>query len=372
MKIIHIFPYSARIPGGHSNAIREFITCQRAAGMEAFGISPCGTEGSTDGYELGEWIHELPFDRAETVFSRISGITDSKPAILHLHAVDRFNTELARQAVDHGLTVVLTSHGQLNCRSMLHGFQKAVYLAACRSPVRHAAGIHVLTQRERGRLRLMIPWFRGPIGIIPHVVEIPGDPPAADATPRDFKPLTILHIGRLDVQTKGLDLLVEGFAKSGLDQARLILAGPDWNNGRAMLETLARDLGCAGRVEFPGAVYGADKERLLDSADLFVAASRWDAFNISLVEAMARGVPALVSDRLNLATALAAADAAAVVACSAKGIANELLTLANDPLRRTRLGHQGREWTRTNCSPDKIGSGFGEFYQRIHKKAQVV
>ena len=40
MKIIHIFPFSVRASGGHSNAILEFIACQRAAGLDVTGLSP--------------------------------------------------------------------------------------------------------------------------------------------------------------------------------------------------------------------------------------------------------------------------------------------------------------------------------------------
>ena len=363
MNIFHIFPYSVRLSGGHSNAIRGLINCQRAAGLSAFGISPLPTDATPDAADAGEWIHEIPFDNPAAIFARIRDLAGDGPAILHLHAIDRFSTQLAADAGKHGFKVVITSHGQLNCRSLIHGIQKAVYLAAFRSPLRHAAGIHVLTLRERKRLRLMIPWFRGHIATIPHVVEAPAaTAPASSGNPIA---LTILHLGRLDVNHKGLDILLRAFAKSGLNQARMVLAGPDWNQGRATLEAEAAALGCLDRVEFPGAIYGEAKDRLLRSADLFVACSRWEAFNLSLVEAMARGTPVLVSDRLNLAPALADDDAAEVAGCSVKAMSKALRRLGEDPARRQHLAVQARQWAEMNTSGPAVGCQFAEFYRRL-------
>ena len=39
MNVVHVFPYTPKISGGHSNAIRGFIACQRAKGIHAVGIA---------------------------------------------------------------------------------------------------------------------------------------------------------------------------------------------------------------------------------------------------------------------------------------------------------------------------------------------
>lgn len=62
---------------------------------------------------------------------------------------------------------------------------------------------------------------------------------------------------------------------------------------RANLEALASELGIADRVRFLG--WRADVGPLLESADVFVLASRFEGMSNSLMEAMAAGVPALVS-----------------------------------------------------------------------------
>lgn len=362
MQILQVFPYSARAPGGHSNAIREFIHCQKAAGLSVSALSPWTGETFANAQALPEDTREISYADLSEVLKDIEHQSGGRPMIVHLHAIDRFHTDLAREVTKRGMRVVLTSHGQLNFRSGLHALQKFLYLTLCETPVNHACGLHVLTERERRRLRFLAPTYRGTVTALPHVIRLPECPPS----PRQpKKPFTILHLGRLDIQTKGLDLLLEGFARAEAPNARLVLAGPDWNGGRARLERMASSLRCGDRVDFPGAVYGSAKEQFLESASLFVAASRWDAFNISLAEALARGLPALISNRLNLAPELKDAHAVETCACSASGFANALKRVIRDEPRLNTLSAAGRHWVKTRCGPEQVGSGFVTIYQDV-------
>jgi glycosyltransferase involved in cell wall biosynthesis len=370
MKIIHIFPYSARASGGHSNAIVEFIACQRATGLDVIGLSPLPPEDIHNGTLPAAGVREMDFTDPTFVNAEIIRIADHQPAVMHVHAVNRFTGRLVEYARKAGLAVVLTSHGQLNFRNALHAVEKLFYLSFISPQVRHSDGIHVLTQKARQRLRLIIPGYKGLISVLPHTIH---EPPVDDGhgehpqSPEQCmgKPFTLIYLGRLDVRTKGLDLLLEGFAKARLHQAKLVLAGPDWQNGRTILEKLSRALGCAHQVEFPGAVYGADKERLLASADLYVAASRWDAFNISLAEALRREIPTVVSEGLHLAQDLAAAGGAEVVACSAPAIANAIRVLSRDADRRRTIASHGKAWVIAHCSQEQVGAGFAAFYEKV-------
>ncbi|MES2474547.1 MAG: glycosyltransferase family 4 protein [Verrucomicrobiota bacterium] len=364
--VVHLFPYSARMPGGHSNAIREFIDCQRAAGIDSFGLSPTTDEIFSNAVEPGLHCGEIPFENPTQVFAEISNRCTSKGDILHLHAISPLTTSIARLARSYGIKVVLTSHGQLNASGFLHFAKKTIYLALHPSPVRHAHGIHVLTQCEKHRLRFMLPWFRGKVTVIPHVVAIPARFAAFKPRSRDDDgERVILYLGRLDVRTKGLDLLLQAFAQARLPKVRLILAGPDWNHGKQDLESLAKRLGCRDQIEFPGAVYGENKERMLASADLFVATSRWDAFNLSVVEALARGIPTLISKRLNLAPQLEAAEAAIIVDCEPSKITAAIEAALGSPTKRTKTGLAGRAWVESNTSPAAVSAKFAAFYNLL-------
>lgn len=104
--------------------------------------------------------------------------------------------------------------------------------------------------------------------------------------------LRILAVGRL-TGYKGFDVLLRAMAKTG---AELVIAGSGAE--RTRLERWTRDLQITDRVRFAGAVSNATRNALLESCDLLCLPSlnRAEAFGISVLEAMAVGKPALVSN----------------------------------------------------------------------------
>src|ERR1039458_7980616 len=85
--------------------------------------------------------------------------------------------------------------------------------------------------------------------------------------------IVLIFLGRMDVWVKGLDLLVQAFSCLPPDRFRLLMVGPDWQEGRAKLEHLAERFGCRNRIRFLGPIYGDKKWSLLRMADIFVSPS---------------------------------------------------------------------------------------------------
>jgi glycosyltransferase involved in cell wall biosynthesis len=102
----------------------------------------------------------------------------------------------------------------------------------------------------------------------------------------------ITFIGRLDEQ-KGLDLLLEATAHLEMGEEGvevwLVGDGPE----RAVLQRLATKLGVGGRVKFWG--YQTHIERYLYASDIFALPSRYEGMPVVLLEALAAGVPCVVS-----------------------------------------------------------------------------
>ena len=369
MNIVHVFPYSARVSGGHSNAIRSFIACQRAKGINAVGISPKPDERAVEvdwGFPLAE-VDSIWTLGWESVAERF-GLRVGK-SLLHLHSVDRRYTPWLGDLRRAGVPYVLTSHGQLSYRSAWGWLKKFVYLNLVdRGPTR-AAGLQVLTKLAVRHARCLLPGFRGATLVQGNLLSLPNLaalPPAARSEygiPGDA--FVVIFLGRLDVRVKGLDFLVEAFARLPSSRARLLLAGPDWNQGKVELEQLAVRCGCGERICFTGPVYGDKKWSLLRMADLFVSPSRWEAFNIAQAEAMAVGLPVLTSTKVNLAPELGEADAAVLVPPAVRPLTRAIGALEADPERRRALGAQGKAWADRNCDPDRAGVRFAEFYHSI-------
>lgn len=111
----------------------------------------------------------------------------------------------------------------------------------------------------------------------------------------------LLFLGRIHVK-KGCDLLVEAFAESAKRDAslHLVMAGPDQTGWQAELQKRCAALGIAERVTWPGMVGGDLKWGALRAADAFILPSHHENFGIAVAEAMACGVPVLISDKVNI------------------------------------------------------------------------
>ncbi len=102
----------------------------------------------------------------------------------------------------------------------------------------------------------------------------------------------ITFIGRLDEQ-KGVDLLLEATAQllPGEKEVEIWLVGD--GPIRAELQQLAARLGIEDRVKFWG--YQAQIERYLYASDIFALPSRYEGMPVVLLEALAAGIPCVVS-----------------------------------------------------------------------------
>ncbi|QPC82929.1 glycosyltransferase [Phototrophicus methaneseepsis] len=104
-----------------------------------------------------------------------------------------------------------------------------------------------------------------------------------------------LFIGRLDPYQKGLEYAIRAFAKADLPDSRLALVGPDHKGSLSTLMTLVDTLGMTEQIIFTGPLYDEDKLSALAAADVFVHTSLWEGHSFSILEAMANGVPCLVT-----------------------------------------------------------------------------
>ena len=132
--------------------------------------------------------------------------------------------------------------------------------------------------------------------ISPLGVEAPNEAPAEEFFARHPEARgrrIVLFLGRLHPK-KGCDLLLEAFARLPNEESLLlVLAGPDQSNGELQKR--------AGRnVIFTGMLEGSLKWSALRAAEVFILPSHQENFGLSVVEALACSVPALISDRVNI------------------------------------------------------------------------
>jgi len=374
VNVVHVFPYTPSVRGGHANAIRSFISCQRAKEINAVGIAPTADGEAPEagwGFPLVE-VDSLWHLRWATIAARLA--VPPGNTVLNFHSVTLQLAPLLSDLRRAGVPYVLTSHGQLSFRGALHGFKKFAYLNFVNRGPRKAAGLHMLTTAADRRLNRLMPYYRGLRLIQGNVVQLPDLAQLPAASRSDYgipqAAFVLVFLGRLDVWVKGLDLVVEAFSCLPSERFRLVVAGPDWEGGKAKLEQQAQSLGCRNRIHFVGPVFGEKKWSLLRMADLFVSPSRWEAFSVAHAEALALGLPVVSSDQIAVAADLRAADAARLTPLAAEPLAKAIALLEADRTLGRALGNRGKAWAEMNCNPDRASVRFRDFYQSILERAR--
>jgi phosphatidylinositol alpha-1,6-mannosyltransferase len=169
----------------------------------------------------------------------------------------------------------------------------AVFVRDLRWQCSHACAVAYVTE---GALQARYPARPGSFVTHYSSVDLGGD--AMIAKPRRHPgPLgspRLVTVGQLEQLYKGTDLLLGALrllVDAGLDP-HLVIVGE--GRQRPALEQLARSLGVADRVRFTGLLPAGEAVRAeLDAADLFVLPSRAEGLPRALIEAMARGLPAI-------------------------------------------------------------------------------
>jgi glycosyltransferase involved in cell wall biosynthesis len=146
--------------------------------------------------------------------------------------------------------------------------------------------------------------------------------------------LIVLYLGRL-APKKRPELLVDAMTRLP-PGTRLAFVGPDEDGTRARLESQASRLGVADQVLFTGPLYGADRGGALLDADVFALPSQNENFGNAIVEAMAAGTPAVVTDRCGAAS-LVDGRGALVVSGELNAFVDALDRLLTDHTERARL-----------------------------------
>lgn len=171
--------------------------------------------------------------------------------------------------------------------------------------------------------------------VLPGIHDRPAGPPPSQ------REHTVLVVQRLE-EEKATDVAVRAFAASGLAGLgwRLVVAGD--GSQREELKSLAARLGITAATDFLG--HRGDVDELMTQHGMLLAPCPVEGLGLSVVEAMASGLPVVAAAAGgHLETAGAVPGAALFTPDDDEQAAGLLADLAADPARRDRLGHDLRE-----------------------------
>ncbi len=145
--------------------------------------------------------------------------------------------------------------------------------------------------------------------------------------------INVIFIGRIDVYHKGLDLLLSA-CRSVKDQLKAAnvhfkFFGP-LNAGGDKFKQMIADAGLSDQMQLMGETTGSNKEQELLKADVFVLTSRFEGHPMGLIEALAYGVPALVTEGTNMKEEIVNANAGWGCSTNENAVAKTLLQMIEE------------------------------------------
>ncbi|MBP0020684.1 MAG: glycosyltransferase [Cyanobacteria bacterium SBLK] len=144
----------------------------------------------------------------------------------------------------------------------------------------------------------------------------------------------------------------------------LIFAGTGDKEYLQQIESLIESLDLTKQVTFAGFVTGESKALVLQGSDFFVLPSFAENFAIAVAEAMAAGLPVIITPEVQIAPEVDAANAGLVVEGEVKTVVDAIATLLTSPQLRQELGNNGKQLVKTRYSWEAIAGDLISVYQK--------
>ncbi len=285
-----------------------------------------------------------------------------RPDVLHVHGEFILDNLLASRLFR--CPIVVTPHGALHpiVLTKSRQFAKKVYLSTERVLSQGRRKIfHALSPMESEHLAAVLPstpTYCVPQGASPLMPGAPSRPTVMSM--KGPETLAFVFLGRLDVFTKGLDIVLDAFERvtelSARRDLRLIFAGPDCKDGRAWLEQRITGRRIEDWVRFTGALSGAEAAAVLAEADVYVQLSRHEGFPLSVAEALLADKPSILSTAIGTISypEIASLHHIKIVPPSREEAARAMLDAADHLPELTRAAVACRQVIRDFFSWDRI------------------
>lgn len=292
--------------------------------------------------------------------------------LVHIHSLFSFASTCAGlTAKSGGIPYIIRPLGVLNQWGVTNRrpILKKLSLKLFEGPlINGAAALHFTSQQEAveaGKVCTPRKTF---------IIPIPFEADPASSIVTNSVPVrdgikTILFLSRLDPK-KGLELLIRSFSVVQKKHKNLLLliAGTGHDAYIAKLKSISQELKVEDSIRWAGFLEGKSKADAFSQADIFVLPSYSENFGIAGVEAMAAGVPTILTNGIGIAEAAKRSNAAIIVepACEELASAMELLLTKHD--LAASLRDNGPRFVRQYYSVAAVGSQLKSEYLDILNK----
>jgi glycosyltransferase involved in cell wall biosynthesis len=369
VNILHVTPYYAPAwaYGGVVRAVSGLARAQARAGHTVVVLTTDALDGrhrSRAGAETVDGVRVIRVRNRSNRLRRALNVStpvgleqtarrlvaDHAIQLVHCHEVRALEALAVARMADRSVAVVVSPHGTLSLETG-RGFAKRCWdRAFARRLLPRFDQVVALTADEAREVHAL--WRRWRVPLEPHRVAIV--PNGVDPDEFARRPSSqafrerwalgdgpiVFFAGRL-VERKGLAILAEAFEVVNRDVpgARLLVVGPDGGAGSGALERAGR---ARDRVVLTGLLAGDDRLAAYSAASLLALPAVGEGLSMAVLEAMACGLPVLLTPGCHFPE-VEAAGAGLIVGREVTPLAEGLRILLVDGALRARMGACARE-----------------------------
>jgi glycosyltransferase involved in cell wall biosynthesis len=389
MKVLHVIPSVSERSGGPGQAIIPMCASLSAQGIEVLlastddDLPAMNTAGGPKREAITRYktLQAIFFPKqlgASFKYSRPFAlwldehVTDFD--LVHIHAVfNHSSIAAARACRQKGVPYIVRPLGTLDPWSMKQKSlrKKVFWNAGVKRMLRGANAIHYTTKGEKEAVESSLGLNHGVV--VPLGVESSSTPPPeavmklAARFPALLDHPFVLVLSRLHPK-KALEVLLEAFlsltGQREFSNWRLVLAGEGPADYVASLKRIVAEHRGTDSVIFPGWLEGEDKEATLRNASLLALPSYHENFGLCVMEALAAGVPVLLSPHVNLAAEVNAAEAGWIADVTKTDIEAKLIEALAYQEERAKRGRAGKDLSR-DFSWESVASRLNEMYVAV-------
>ena len=358
MVIIHIANIDTDVIGGVQVVVPKMVRAQ----SKYADIGLINTSGkAVDG------VRELHFGEKPDI--RSLPVPFNKPDIIIFHEVYRFEyIGIYRAAVAANIPYIIIPHGCLSKTAQHKKFFKklAANILYFNRFINSARAIQYLSENEKNRSLFSKRTFF----ISGNGVAIPSKRKTAFSD--SDCGINFVYIGRLEVYIKGLDLMLKAIKKCECflrqKNAEFMIYGPDYSGSHRRIAQIIEKLGISDLVLLGREKLGTEKEEILLSSDCFIQTSRTEGLPLGPLEALAYGIPCIVTEGVGLGDMIERFGAGIKCKTDADSIADGIKRFITGFDNVNSMSDSAAELIKEQFDTDMIAEKTVEEYRSMAKK----
>jgi len=383
MKILHLIGFYPEI-GGPFSVVKELLMKLSQKGINIKVLSPIPK--NYDKKKLN-FVKDLPFE--------VEYVEEQLPRFIMPSFSLKFNKRIKELSkyfdlihlagifdfysipvVSMDLKFIYSSHGTFMKEAYkmmkLKKMKKDFYMNIIGKKIlKKANRIHLLTQEEREHFLEFYPEFENKIRVVPNGLDLSqyevslSKSDLINKYPNLKDKKIILFLSRIN-WIKGLDILIPAFAKLYEENKNyhLLIVGKDDGDGyENKVRQWVDDYKLSYAVTFTGLLTGKDKLMAFYGSDIFVLPSYSENFGVAVVEAMACGIPIVVSDKVGISREIKQYNAGTIVKTDIDDVYNGIKNVFQNLDKAKEMALNGKKMVHNLYDINKVADKMIKMYE---------